>query len=325
MDKKTVAQDSPELIPEIQVNIINGILLKSQPEYSDSFTIGRDETCDIQFDEEIISRFHARVQLENGKWFVEDSGSTNGTYLKSQKISRVELQHDMQIEFGKNGPVIKFGFPQTESSPQESLSVTHYVDHYFDEKKDDTDAGAHTRVLRQAFERVQKKKISKYYIIIGVAVVLLLIAGGYSIYQHIEANEQKLLAEEIFYNMKSLELQMAQLQASLDQSADESASNDMKRYNDSRADMEANYDKFVNEIGFYSDKDETERLILKMARMFGECEINAPKEFISEVEVYIRNWQSTKRYNRAIQRARDQGFPKIIISNMLRKFDKCVG
>ena len=32
----------------------------------------------------------------------------------------------------------------------------------------------------------------------------------------------------------------------------------------SRADMEANYDKFVNEMGFYSDKDETEQLILEL-------------------------------------------------------------
>jgi hypothetical protein len=145
----------------------------------------------------------------------------------------------------------------------------------------------------------------------------LLLAGGYSIYQHIESNEQRLLAEEIFYNMKSLELQMAQLQASLDQTGDTSSMDKIEKYNVSRADMEANYDRFVNEMGFYSDKDVTERLILKMARLFGECEINAPKEFVSEVKSYIRNWQSTKRYKRAIQRARENGYPKIIVSNML--------
>ena len=83
--------------------------------------------------------------------------------------------------------------------------------------------------------------------------------------------------------------------------------------------MEANYDKFVNEMGFYSDKDETERLILKMARMFGECEINAPPEFITEVKSYIRNRQSTRRYSRAIQRAKDNGYPEIIVSNMLMR------
>ncbi len=319
MDKITTAQDSAEPIPELRVSIIRGEALKNQSEYSESFTIGRDETCGIQFDEEIVSRFHARVLAENGKWWIEDSDSTNGTYLNNQKISRIELTPDLKIEFGKNGPLIQFQFSQLESSLPDSLSVTHYVDHYFDDKKDETEAGAHTRMLRQAFNRVQKKKISKYYLIIGIVVILLLIAGSYSIYQHIEANEQKLLAEEIFYNMKSLELQMAQLQASLDLSGNAEPIDEMDKYNSSRADMEANYDKFVNEMGFYSDKDETERLILKMARIFGECEINAPKEFVSEVKSFIRNWQSTKRYKRAIQRAKDNGYPEIIVSNMLQR------
>jgi len=108
------------------------------------------------------------VLLENGKWWIEDSGSTNGTYLNNQKISRKELTHDMKVEFGINGPLIQFQFSQSDNSLPDSLSVTHYVEHYFDDKKDETEAGAHTRMMRQAFNRVQKKKTSKYYIIIGI-------------------------------------------------------------------------------------------------------------------------------------------------------------
>ena len=319
MEKLTIAQNGITLPTELTLIIVRGNTEKDQYHFIDSFKIGRDETCGIQFDEEIISRFHAQVLLENGKWWIEDSGSTNGTYQNNQKITRIQLTPDMEIEFGKNGPLIQFQFSQSESSLPDSHSVTHYVEHYFDDKKEETEIGAHTRMLRQAFNRVQKKKTSKYYIIIGIVVILLLIAGSYSIYQHIEANEQLQLAQEIFYNMKSLELQMAQLQASLGQTGDASSMDKIEKYNASRADMEANYDKFVNEMGFYSDKDETERLILKMARLFGECEINAPKEFVSEVKSYIRNWQSTKRYKRAIQRARDQGYPEIIVSNMLKR------
>ena len=319
MDKITTAQTSSGSVPDLHVKICRGEAIKNQAEFSESFTIGRDETCAIQFADEIVSRFHARVQSENGKWWIEDSDSTNGTFLNNQKISRVRLAPDMEIEFGKKGPLVQFLFSQTDSTLPESLSVTHYVEHYFDDNKDETEVGAHTRMLREAFNRVQRKKISKYYITIGIVVFLLLIAGGYAIYQHLQANEQKLLAEEIFYNMKSLELQMAQLQASLDQTTDASSVEKIENYNASRADMEANYDQFVDEMGFYSDKDEIERLILKMARMFGECEINAPEEFITEVRNYIRYWQSTSRYSRAIQRARENGYPEVIVENMLKK------
>ncbi|MCK5346254.1 MAG: FHA domain-containing protein, partial [Candidatus Heimdallarchaeota archaeon] len=125
MEKLTIAQNTEEPIPELRVNVIRGEAIKNQSEYSESFIIGRDETCAIQFDEEVVSRFHARVQVENGKWWIEDSGSTNGTYQNNQKITRIQLTPEMEIEFGKNGPVIQFQFSQSESSLPDPHSVTH--------------------------------------------------------------------------------------------------------------------------------------------------------------------------------------------------------
>ena len=36
--------------------------------------------------------------------------------------------------------------------------------------------------------------------------------------------------------------------------------------------------------------DETEKLILRVARIFGECELTIPKDFIGEVKNYINKW-----------------------------------
>jgi pSer/pThr/pTyr-binding forkhead associated (FHA) protein len=319
MEKLTTAQNGKTLPTELTLTIVRGKTEKDQYHFIDSFKIGRDETCAIQFDEEIVSRVHAEVKLENGQWWLEDLNSTNGTFLNGQKINRIQITSDLQIELGIDGPQINFKLSLPDNLPDKSPSVTHFVEHYFDDKKEETEVGQHTRMVRDAFERLQKKRSSKYYIIIGVVVLLFIFAGAYSIYQHMKVSEQKELAEEIFYNMKSLELQLAQLQQAIGQSNDSRTLDRIKEYNTSRTNMEANYDNFVEKLGIYEDKDETERLILKMARLFGECELNVPPDFVSEVKKYIRNWQSTPRYAKAIQRAKEGRYVNLIVEKMLAK------
>jgi soluble lytic murein transglycosylase-like protein len=46
-----------------------------------------------------------------------------------------------------------------------------------------------------------------------------------------------------------------------------------------------------------------DRLILRVARIFGECEINMPPGFVPEVHTYINKWKSSDRLTRAISTA----------------------
>jgi pSer/pThr/pTyr-binding forkhead associated (FHA) protein len=319
MEKATIAQNGDISSTELTLSIIRGNAEKNQYQFNDSFKIGRDESCEIQFDDEIISRIHAEVTFENGQWSIKDLSSTNGTYINGQKIDKVQITSDLQIEFGVKGPLIAFELSMPISSSDKSPSVTRFVERYFENKEENTEVGQNTRIIRQAFERLQKKRISKYYIIIGVILFLFILVGGYSIYQHLKVNQQKELAEEIFYNMKSLELQLANLLQKITQTGDNQSLNKINEYNVSRIDMEKNYNKFVKELGIYEDKDETEKLILKMARLFGECELNIPEDFVSEIKKYIKNWQSTPRFSKAIQRAKEKGYPDLIVEKMLEK------
>jgi sigma-B regulation protein RsbU (phosphoserine phosphatase) len=63
--------------------------------------IGRLPECDIQLNSNMVSRKHAHVLLEDGKSFIEDMGSGNGTFLNGQKIEgKTPLKTGDRIKFG---------------------------------------------------------------------------------------------------------------------------------------------------------------------------------------------------------------------------------
>jgi soluble lytic murein transglycosylase-like protein len=62
---------------------------------------------------------------------------------------------------------------------------------------------------------------------------------------------------------------------------------------------------------------EHERLILRVARVFGECEINIPAGFVTEVQNYIRKWQSSDRLEKAIRTAHEKGYREKISEALL--------
>lgn len=51
-------------------------------------TLGRAADCTIVLEDEYCSNRHARlVPRADGRWLIEDTGSTNGTYLNERKIT----------------------------------------------------------------------------------------------------------------------------------------------------------------------------------------------------------------------------------------------
>lgn len=72
------------------------IELKPRP-----MSIGRDATNDIVVSSDSVSRRHARLALEDGKRFITDLQSTNGTYVNEQQIISQPLGHGDQIKIGE--------------------------------------------------------------------------------------------------------------------------------------------------------------------------------------------------------------------------------
>lgn len=64
--------------------------------------IGRGNDAAIRLDDDYVSTRHARIANSGEQWFVEDLGSTNGTYVGSSRITQpTALQLGTQIRIGK--------------------------------------------------------------------------------------------------------------------------------------------------------------------------------------------------------------------------------
>ncbi|WP_018349076.1 FHA domain-containing protein FhaB/FipA [Longispora albida] len=50
-------------------------------------TIGRAEDCTVVITDDFASAHHAQLVPRDGQWFLQDQGSTNGTYLNNAKVS----------------------------------------------------------------------------------------------------------------------------------------------------------------------------------------------------------------------------------------------
>ena len=64
--------------------------------------LGRSPTCTLVLEDDYASNRHARVFPEHGGWWVEDLGSTNGTYVDGERIEApVELTPGRQVRIGQ--------------------------------------------------------------------------------------------------------------------------------------------------------------------------------------------------------------------------------
>ena len=64
--------------------------------------IGRGNDAAIRLDDDYVSTRHARIANSGEQWFVEDLGSTNGTYVGTSRITQpTALQLGTQVRIGK--------------------------------------------------------------------------------------------------------------------------------------------------------------------------------------------------------------------------------
>jgi predicted component of type VI protein secretion system len=74
---------------------------KTIPITLSQFLIGRDPQCHLRPASPVISKRHCAVLIRNGKVFVRDFDSTNGTFVNEQQIKgEVELKHEDKLKVG---------------------------------------------------------------------------------------------------------------------------------------------------------------------------------------------------------------------------------
>jgi diguanylate cyclase (GGDEF)-like protein len=64
--------------------------------------IGRSSRSDLPIDQESISRHHARITFDAQRHYIEDLGSTNGTFVNDLNVKRQPLKHGDQVKLGRS-------------------------------------------------------------------------------------------------------------------------------------------------------------------------------------------------------------------------------
>jgi len=63
--------------------------------------IGRDPTASVRLEEESVSKQHARITQEDGRFVIQDLGSSNGTFINGRRIHEpTELRPGDLIRLG---------------------------------------------------------------------------------------------------------------------------------------------------------------------------------------------------------------------------------
>jgi signal transduction histidine kinase len=77
-------------------------------------TVGRARHNDLFLNEPSISKSHACIRHENGRFFITDEGSLHGVYVNAAKVQKAELQPGSQVQLGN--VTLKFSQLGTEHS-----------------------------------------------------------------------------------------------------------------------------------------------------------------------------------------------------------------
>ena len=87
-----------------------------------SIEVGRATECDLNFgaNNKYMARRHATFMFSNGKWYLVDNSSTNGTYINGVKLQpgkKYQLAADDEIVFAKYTKLVFYKTPWTSRPP----------------------------------------------------------------------------------------------------------------------------------------------------------------------------------------------------------------
>lgn len=310
-------------VPVLHVHTPDGRVLRFQQ----PFRLGRDPACDVHVDDVHVSRRHLAVHWENGAWQIRDLESANGLLVDGRRVPHATVNDRLTVKLGVDGPTLllevegrvrarnsaRASQPTVQSSGSDTRLLKSYEEKYFGSGPAEG-GGGRTRIIRMAFARAQQKQRRRYLIIVGIAGIVALAAGIYAAIKHRQVSEQKEAAEAIFYEIKAQDVQIAQLERMIEESGSADARQQVRTLRARRREMQGRYDQLEAVRNLYDSKlSEEEKLILRVAREFGECELAAPEEYVALVKEYIERWKTTPRFVNAVRKANDMGVTKVVI------------
>ncbi|MEY4211756.1 MAG: hypothetical protein RLZ92_2137 [Pseudomonadota bacterium] len=359
-DERTVFQSAVQEPLLVDVLGVNGETIGSY-EFVQGFSVGRSQDNQIVINHDTISRNHVEIKPDNGSCWITNLNSTNGVYYDANLIqSRQQLALPFELALGRAGIRLRI---QTKQSKLLSVRPTQVIKQsrplpsqtdlearLLADKHSD-DMGEYTLMVRRVIQqdRVQRRK--SYKKVIGLLSIAVLAAIGLLTYQHVALSNTQKLALDMFYDIKALEVNLAQADIKLDENAEildhalQAISDDRLRATQEKLKqqqaaileekqrmqaererlslMKAKYQQYVEEanalrLSFPTAKHYEVELIAKVSRELGESELELPEEFVNEVRKYIGFWQASSRLPNAIAKLEQND----MLSQVLSTLDK---
>lgn len=214
-------------------------------------------------------------------------------------------------------------------------------------KEEVEDAGDYTRMVRMLIHEDRVSRGKKYKNVIWVLGVLFVVSAALVAYQQTALSNARTLAIDMFYDIKTLEVSLSQAEIMIEKSADvmeqtvkavahkklkaeqerilaeqEKIAAEKRRLAQERkrlSSMKAKYQEYVKEaeslrIRFPLASMYEEELITKVAREFGESELELPEGFVVEVKRYIHYWQKSSRMQHAMANLEENNYAPTVIA-----------
>jgi hypothetical protein len=295
--------------------------------FARTFSIGRGPECDVRIDDAEVSRKHLVVMCQNGQWSLRDH-SRNGVFADGQRLTTATITGGLTVSLGEGGPSLTLEVlppgaatrlahgQEREEIESQTVAVDRYAERYFGVADNDEPVGTRTMMIRKAFEKVRRKHQRRNNWIIAATSIVALGAGAWAYYSHLQLVELRALTQDEFYSIKEKDVLIANLEQRVADGDDEAkvlkASIQAERLEQARRNERA-----MNELVYGKNLSETDRLILRVTRRLGECELAVPPGYLTEVKAYINGWQSTGRFANALKRAQDYGYVTRIVEELL--------
>ncbi len=160
------------------------------PLEGDLITVGRDSGNSIAINDAEMSRRHARLLFQGGKYVLEDVGSTNGTFVNGQRLGGPHvLKPGDIVSFGEQ---ISLGFEAvafdpaaTIASPRQAVGPGRVLP---PAPPPAAPVAGYTPAGPEYLPPAQKSNTTKIILII-LAVILFLCLCGFSIYLYFAPEE----------------------------------------------------------------------------------------------------------------------------------------
>ena len=140
---------------------------------ADKLTIGRVEDNGFQIPEGSVSGRHCEVRLKEGKIYVKDLGSTNGTFIGGKKVNSETLL--------RPGKILRLGQVEIRLETEKNAGETSEIEKTIVLKQggvklDDLERPTQTVSLgKDSLFSKRSNKVNKIFVGVGIVLVIVII------------------------------------------------------------------------------------------------------------------------------------------------------